>query len=302
MADIILNSKYAPGVSTYGTEGKPGKKGNNGKSLFYITNRDMIEKYIDNNIIFGLSSDMKYTYQDGDSFITQDGEVYMYNGKNSENKITSLGGLNIKSESELLVKKDGYIVNKDNAKMYISDNTEAIDGSSSYLLNIDASNGKLLSLSSSNDTHLNIEHDVSSNAFKIISNKDIILDANVSLKTSNNINVDIPEGYFLLNAIDNDFKDKIEIEKNDKEITISISEENIVNNFFVSAFLCYEVLSEDRETKVINDTYFLPNDSSSNEINYTIILPDDTQNVEHFFIELNHKTYFYSKKIKKDIN
>lgn len=159
MSEILHNSKYAPGIATYGIKGLQGERGNSGYSLYftpYDITDDKLKQSIINNVFISdnsnLSDDIKIMkdrkYQPHDLFLTNSGKIYKLNNiKTVEFEKTPILDL-----SDLI---NGFIVNTDN-KTLSSDKKVIIGNTTSQ--NIEApltivpnESGNLISLLNHNN-------------------------------------------------------------------------------------------------------------------------------------------------------
>lgn len=137
MGEIVLNSKYSPGITTYGIPGEKGEEGKNGISMFFVpfnveNNEETLLGYINNNKIIGLEGEksIDYIYQNGDTFVQPDGQVYQYyNGI-----FKSIGAFNLSSKQPFESNDNNVIYNVNNSNVVIS-NKEDIENNN-YSLSI----------------------------------------------------------------------------------------------------------------------------------------------------------------------
>ncbi len=190
MNNIILNSKYAPGVPTYGTSGQDGNKGDNGRSLFFVpfdinNNKDFIKSLINNKKIYGVD-DLEYTYSIGDSFIQPDGTIWQYT---NINKIQEVGKITFNSDTFFAKDvNENFIYNNTHYNFVLSDDTPSFDEENNdYLFTIDSNNGNILKLKTS-DNEFTISYDITKDGFVFYSNKPIYFDNLYAVANNSNNN------------------------------------------------------------------------------------------------------------------
>ena len=226
MMDTIISEKYhnydyAPGIPTYGIDGKDGKSGMNGISLFVcqhdITNDDGLEKFgkaILQNLDMSLGGAVKINrdYIDGDSFLFTNCEIWKIKDIVELKKIAAINQLTTDNFSQYLERvgrinmtttTDGIITNGDRLLL---DNTRykgfVINNaglSNSELPSIEApftimsndtdndDNIQFIDLksifSNATDSELKIYYDTNTKAYHIYSDRPILFDCD--LKVSN---------------------------------------------------------------------------------------------------------------------
>ena len=207
MSEIILNSTYAPGIATYGAQGKQGNNGLPGYALYYLhqdinlVSRDDNNYYnyicncIRNNIFITNNSNISAellsmknrTYQIGDMFLTPSGNIYILKNFDGDGNVEfDLHGELIKHEDLFDVDDNtNLIYNKNARNVLLTDNTDNIslddNDSSLSVLNIyttDSNNGAISFISKNNTV-----------TFKQIENGDLMLDSSGNT-LFNNIYVD----------------------------------------------------------------------------------------------------------------
>ena len=226
MMDTIISEKYhnydyAPGIPTYGIDGKDGKSGMNGISLFVcqhdITNDDGLEKFgkaILQNLDMSLGGAVKINrdYIEGDSFLFTNCEIWKIKDIVELKKIAAINQLTTDNFSQYLERvgrinmtttTDGIITNGDRLLL---DNTRY---KGFVINNAGLSNSELPSLeapftimsndtdnddniqfidlksifSNATDSELKIYYDTNTKAYHIYSDKPILFDCD--LKVSN---------------------------------------------------------------------------------------------------------------------
>ena len=192
MSEISLDSKYAPGLMTYGVKGDKGEDGANGVSIFFIplyinNNISQIASYIKGNRIIGLDAEVEYTYNVGDTFVQPDGAVYQLNNLEDDIKVTSftnIGKFIFSNSGFDLDENSNKIYNKSGADVIITDTDEEIaDDLCDSLFNVILKN-------TSNDVKNNLikiqNKDTSISISKedkyFFLNGDLIIDNNILLK------------------------------------------------------------------------------------------------------------------------
>lgn len=208
------NNTYAPGIATYGIQGKPGEQGEPGTSMFFtdyiietsagfpgfvnkITSRKLPLKISDTVL------DRKYI--NGDQFVTPNGKIY---------RLTNIDGLiniNINTETVSAVYTDylTYIgeFNKDN-NIFVQENNSNIKLNKLIITDSDKKTGSgLLTINRTNkingsvsfinlnaiygnqaNVDLDIQYDNTLRAFVFKSQYPVVLDANTFVKYEGNLN------------------------------------------------------------------------------------------------------------------
>lgn len=170
MSDIIINSKYAPGISTYGIKGMRGETGQAGYSLYFspytdITNDNLIHS-IKNNIFISdnnlLSNDLRSMknrkYQSNDLILSADGKIYRLNnvetGEIDSTPLIDLYG----SLNGIIVNNDSNIISNHNGKkLYIGNRTDA-SVNISAMLTIESNNDNYITLSTNGSNNMSIKN------------------------------------------------------------------------------------------------------------------------------------------------
>lgn len=288
MNDIILNSKYAPGVPTYGTSGQDGKKGDNGRSLFFIpfdidNNMSHIETLIEKNKIYGVD-DIEYEYSIGDSFVQPDGEIYMYKGKNIENV-----GSFIFNSSTYFAKNDNNVVyNTTECKFIICDDTSYLNElkkennqennqennkeNINSLLNIFSTDNNFIKIKSS-DSELTISYDDDTSGFKIESNKGIFFN-NLYARIDSTNEPPKVDGY---QSIINDFT------PNDSSFNL-VYDSSIVNSELTDKLPNRSKSNVyNKSTYKFDDYFYEFNYIDASDIHIKKIIPDNSTLIENIF-------------------
>lgn len=316
MAEIILNSKYAPGIATYGTQGREGKKGDNGKSIFFIpyelydenqvpiNTQNLYNDYISVNKIIGVDSSLSYKYEYGDSFITPTAKVYTYNIDNDKNyNFVHIGTVNaLKQNEEYFADSSDFIYNKEYKKLlFTNQNLEneknieeeikkykSILNIASYKENNNTNDEiNLLSLIAINNNaidELNFSCDPSNNIFYINTNNKPILFDSIYSKLNNSL--EPKSDYFPIVCDINlfDFLTFI-ISEDTKTCTIKLLEPKIKEQFIL--ILSYNDINKPLQNLILNDLF---------EKDSTCILA--LEDVKYIYIELVSNYIFYNKIFK----
>jgi len=211
--DRLLNNQFAPGIATYGIDGKDGKTGQAGTSFYFTsyslenkTQQDECLVKINRNMVLSEFVDVQLQrkYAIGDLILDAVGRIYKIVQKNGQfalDYVSSVVGL----DSSSFVKESG------NNRLFLDasfdgldiiqgneDNSLVLDTTSSdSILRIantkeDSKSGKLNILqflskpSLSDSKYLNVSYDKTSEAFSIESNTDIMIDSSlVEVKSDN---------------------------------------------------------------------------------------------------------------------
>lgn len=153
--NIIINSKYAPGLATYGANGKQGKVGPAGYSLYFIPfdiddlsepsddnqynqllNCILNNKYITNNsyISVELLVMKDRTYQLNDLFLIPSGKIYKLTDINALTKEIAFEKVGSLVNDNLVFRiVDNVIINTDNMPVVIADNVQDVNNIDSLL-------------------------------------------------------------------------------------------------------------------------------------------------------------------------
>lgn len=204
------NDTYAPGIATYGIDGKTGDQGESGNSVFFsgytITDKSdfkqLVQKITSRKVPSKLEDivlDRKYI--NGDSFICNDGKVYMLKDVNQMIKDVDNGDY-LKTDDSSYFTQIGIIdpslcepfktlQNKSVriGKLNIVEDNNSVNKESDGLLNIIRNgnnvNGDLDFISmqalcgSNPDVNLDIKYDTTNKAYVLSSKYPIIIDANL---------------------------------------------------------------------------------------------------------------------------
>lgn len=257
MNNIILNSKYAPGVPTYGTSGQDGNKGDNGRSLFFVpfdinNNKDFIKSLINNKKIYGVD-DLEYTYSIGDSFIQPDGTIWQYT---NINKIQEVGKITFNSDTYFAKEvNENFIYNNTHYNFILSDDTPSFDKeNNNYLFTIDSNNGNILKLKTS-DNEFTISYDITKDGFVFYSNKPIYFDNLYAVANNSNNNS---------RSVDNIKKGTLGTPPNNEIWFKTINDEVFGNNIlFANKTLPDTIVMESEGITENGDKYYIIKDNSN---------------------------------------
>lgn len=210
------NDTYAPGIATYGIQGKDGEQGTPGTSLFF-SEYSLPDEYID--FVRKITSRMlpvknqqiqlKRKFVNGDQFVDPDGKVYLLmdinqlirdinNGTNqtwSNEKLKYIGKFNSTNNSDIFNSTNNSGTLRAH-KFIISDDSKTATGSGLLTvshINKDTDNDinfiNLESLySGQHDMNLDIKFSKKYNGFMISSKYPVYLNANVYTKFNNTNN------------------------------------------------------------------------------------------------------------------
>lgn len=276
MADIIINSKYAPGISTYGIPGQEGKKGNAGYGLYFLpyeltdgVNKDYIKSCIKNNnyVINNNYTDITNkhlsdrVYQTHDLFLTPSGKIHKLtiNGNNKEATIDDINDIKISfnelgsllNDTSIFKYTDDYeyIVNTTN-KVIFTNGTEIGNINNASLVNFYNVENILSCINTNNTNNINyldIKYDTG--GYYINTNTTLNID-NMLVKYDNNISDN--NGYYKI-ITNETTKLENDIIINGNLIKISNSKDY---NICVQYFISDETDTVDDETSTSN--YLVP--------------------------------------------
>lgn len=226
MGEIVLNSKYAPGIATYGIPGEKGNDGNNGVSMFFIPyeveeNKDTILNHIYEKKIIGLegAKDVKYEYQNGDTFVQPNGAVYqLYN-----NDFKNIGYFDLTSQQAFAL-NENTLYNTNNTNVIITnDNSQTLNTSTEYLFNVhnfstNNVNNKLIKIQN-NKEYVCIDYNNDSSSFFIHNNTPLCFSSTYILKDSSENKIVNNNKFYKVSSIDEVLKNSIsQIEKEDVSV------------------------------------------------------------------------------------
>lgn len=281
MSKIILNSNYAPGIATYGAQGKQGKIGEPGYALYFIpydiddltknTNSENNQykhlinciknnRFVTNNseISVELLVMKNRSYQIGDLFLFPNGKIY---------RLLSTINISFEFVGELIKKSETFnktsnvIYNSNNMPILLTNVNDVNDINCDALLNIlynsEDNNKNLLSFIDINSKYnINFKND---NGSLIIDSSNGVYFNNVYVKYSNNLDNNLENGYYRIATFEDEDDSFYEIKTETNELVIY---RNKIKTY------C-EVVTIDPETSVMT-TKFINN--SSDNIEETIII------------------------------
>lgn len=210
------NDTYAPGIATYGIDGKTGEQGESGNSVFFseytITDKSdfkqLVQKITSRKIPSKLQDIvLDRNYINGDSFICNDGKVYMLKDVNQMIKDVDNGDY-LKTDDSNYFTQIGIIdpslcepfkTLQDKSvridKLNIVEDNNSINKDSDGLLNIIRNGNNVIgdldfismqALCGSNpDVNLDIKYDTTNKAYVLSSKYPIIIDANLYVNQDN---------------------------------------------------------------------------------------------------------------------
>lgn len=215
-----VNYDYAPGLPSYGLPGIQGKPGKNGNSIFY-TNFNIYDKEEFNNFLTKLKDNKLPTYngsiinrkyQEGDYFFDNNGNIFRLTDANFLYKYGVLiniysdilefcGKINTNSDNTLLQKIDNNRVSINNEykgmDIIVNNTNYTLDTENTYNIRVMSdtadNNGiinfqRFTAITPDNiNNNMDILYDTTIDAFKIKSNKPIILDGDITIRNTNNI-------------------------------------------------------------------------------------------------------------------
>ena len=193
MTKIITNSKYAPGIATYGADGKQGKTGEAGYALYFIPYninnldnpsddnneyRQLVNSILNNKFITNNSNlDIELlvmknrSYQINDLFLFPSGEIYKLIDINAiSQSVTFERAGELLKQNQLFNIVNNVILNSNNMPLLLGYNIENVDDINSLLTIgydkdndkslisfIDVNNGNRLDFKSTSDNGLLFE-------------------------------------------------------------------------------------------------------------------------------------------------
>ena len=307
MSEIALNSTYAPGIATYGAQGKQGKSGLPGYALYYLhqdidlssNKNDNYYNYVCNcirnnifitnnsNISSELLSMKNRTYQVGDMFLTPSGQIFIL--KDIENN----GDIVFDIHGELISHDDLFDVDNSTNLIYNKNGHNVLLTDGSILIDEDNNiNNSVLNIKTTNEN---------TNAISFISNDNI-----VSFKHNN--------GSLLIDSSGNTLFNNVYV---DYDINATDSVENnkhqyhkirTFKDFNISDFYTYN--DEDDKLSIIPaaigtdfDYFEILAIDNNNKINRTYIFKDDEDKIinlsEYRLVEILVPTVDYITKTIK---
>ena len=293
------NKEYAPGLALYGVDGKDGVSGEAGRSLF-VCQYDIDSDYGASEFGNAINQNLDMTandnsvigrpYMNGDVFLMTTG--YLYRIDNLEtistlgSQLTSskfkecmtvVGTINISSASEIFSENTNRLVlDTEHYKGFIINMSSVGDSdlgtiNSPFTIISDKQTGDnkiyFLGLKSiyagSSDAQLNIYYDTANNAYVINSDKDILIDADVRISSSNDINVYDEFSKPLLS---------------DKEVSITSFGSLCSHLTWNLNSTVYDIYNPDENVKYTNEIY---NDDAHTILNYKLKLNNDKWGYEN---------------------
>ena len=220
LSQKYANYNYAPGIATYGIDGKTGQSGNDGNNIYFTDYNinendglsDLMQKILNNYLpIKGVDTKINRAYKENDIFFDRNGIIYKLININVSLSLTEwkdyftiVGKIHINDDEQyfgivnnrlvLNTKYNGYDicsnVNANDASQYI--NTEAAVNIVSR--NIDENdNIEMVRMQSIDDVDvedgkMSVLYKTTENAFYIDSNKPIVIDGDLKVENDNNTN------------------------------------------------------------------------------------------------------------------
>ena len=224
----IYNDEYAPGIATYGINGKTGDQGANGNSIFYTSfdiynntgnSMEMFIQKIRNKMLPVHNSNiiLDREYQKGDYFFDNNGNIYRLD--NIDDIINPSGGNASEVWTTYLTlcgrmntsTTDTYINKTANGRLNINNDYQGMDliinnigynvEDTNYVLRIISDNPnsenkiEFITLSAINGYNISeqfkIYYDTALNSYHIQTTGPLLIDAQVKIKESgNNVNID----------------------------------------------------------------------------------------------------------------
>lgn len=224
-----MNSEYAPGISSYGIDGKSGKDGGDGTSVFIcifdIKTSDGVEKFVDYllhsyDMTNSLENKIKRDYISGDNFIFPDGTIWRVDDiddlKNAiavgqvtttaklQEYITQVGAIQGNTDDGFTTSNSNMYLDNANYKGFVIDTTGT---AGQYALNSPLS---IISNESGNDnitrfismlnifagqsaTKFDIYFDNNAGAWVLDADKPILLNSDLKVTYSNGLSTDYDE-------------------------------------------------------------------------------------------------------------
>ena len=212
----LHNNTYAPGIATYGIDGKTGDMGLPGTSMFFtdfdLTIPEEFKKFVNKITSRMLPLKIKEIvlerkYVNGDQFVMMNGYIYKLtdintlslNSMNNDlgeftNYFMWIGNFSKENDNDVFSQIDNNIWKN---KLTITDqDTDEITDESNALLTLNKTNKGIGSVDfitmnalygSSGNMNLNISYDNSLKAFKLNSQYPIVIDSNLYVKQTSNL-------------------------------------------------------------------------------------------------------------------
>ena len=228
--DIIYNNyDYAPGIATYGIDGKPGQSGKNGTSVFVcqynVTQEDGMKKFADSirqNIILSSNSSkvMSRPYINGDCFLFPNCDIYRMDDidglktasimnqltdiDSSEKFMTKVGSINISqstsgfssSQNRLVLDTANYAGFIINTADMSEDSLSGINSPFTIVSNDIDNDGQVHFInmksiySGTTQSEMDIYYNSDNDAFHIESDQPIIINADVKVNQTDSVDYD----------------------------------------------------------------------------------------------------------------
>ena len=211
--DRLLNNQFAPGIATYGIDGKDGEAGPAGTSFYFTSyslenesQRDDCIVKINRNMVLSEFADivLDRKYVIGDLVLDAIGKIYKIVQKNGQLSLDYVSNI-IGSDSSTMFKTSS------NNRVYLDSSYDGLDiiqgtENNSYILDTTSTDSILRVVSTKEDTktgkfnilqllakpalddskYLNVTYDKASSSFVIESNSDIVIDSSlVEVKSDN---------------------------------------------------------------------------------------------------------------------
>jgi len=211
--DRLLNNQFAPGIATYGIDGKDGEAGPAGTSFYFTSyslenesQRDDCIVKINRNMVLSEFADivLDRKYVIGDLVLDAIGKIYKIVQKNGQLSLDYVSNI-IGSDSSTMFKTSS------NNRVYLDSSYDGLDiiqgtENNSYILDTTSTDSILRVVSTKEDTktgkfnilqllakpalddskYLNVSYDKASSSFVIESNSDIVIDSSlVEVKSDN---------------------------------------------------------------------------------------------------------------------
>lgn len=291
MSDILINTRYAPGIPTYGIHGKQGDIGKPGYSLYFVPYSDGIgsetlKNNIKNNIFLSdinLDLASKYMvdrkYQSGDLFLTITGKIYRLIDINPVTfDETPIMNIFLQLENIFNI-SDNVISNLPNYKTILS-NDSIKDSSSLGQLNIQAKDNNYITLISNDENKQKMTiKDISSG---IMFDSSLLVIPNLLISNNDEYNSEI--------YIDGNVYNKVitvnnsEVIANDKSIYTIDGDKLIING---------------SEENIMFECKYIINNDPENIIHSQILHNNEFDMSDKFMVELYlHKNEYISKYFK----
>lgn len=210
----LHNNTYAPGIATYGIQGKTGKTGEPGAGMFFT------DYNIDTDIFNGFAQKitsrklplqheeviLNRNYINGDTFVTKDGNIYMLMDISTLSTTYANGGNISGIDVTSILQKIGEFNKQDtifednticSSTLIITDNPNDTENDTNSLLRLNHMNNNTGAISfinlnalysNSANINLDIQYDNTLRAFIFKSQYPIVLDANTFVKYDNQLN------------------------------------------------------------------------------------------------------------------